>query len=758
MTSSGLSSPAVAVLDRYQAWRDRERDRVGPAGSDGRWTPARFVFEAVTAILDGAMAEVALDPWSTCGLILASLVESGRARCGVGVCRTSVDHDLARHLVGALPIEWLPQVGMFERERDGNWALGLDAERAAASFDLVVSMPPWNLRAPGGERDPSGVDDFVPHLVLLRAWQRLKPGGVGVAILPPAFAIRRGSVGQRLGEFGLHLDAVIELPPGSFAPSTQVGAAIVVVRPGPPCDVFAARLNGDAGHDSTALANFHKRRMVSEDPSLGLLISPTEFRGVGPALAQARRRRQERRTGLQAVPLRELLTAVQMGRANLSFQEEADAVYLPLTGRREAVTRVPDLELKPQNYAQLRVQLDRVDPEWLAGYLSSPEGLEARESHSSGAAISRLTRDSIGEIHVFVPPLVQQIEAAAAYRSASPIRDEVHELGRSVWTDARASKRLQALTKKLDSEASFVGWIDQLPFPLASILWAYQAAGSDAKARYEHLLFFFEAQAEFLSLVLLSAVVRQEDTQRDLLADLRKAFEQGGISFDRATFATWRTTASVLTKGLRKIRGGEGGEERLATLLKTSDRDVFEMLLAKGMASVLEKVNTYRNEWKGHGGVVGPDEAHRRHQLLLTELGAVRTIVGDAWTRYPLVLPVVNRYKGGMHHYELRRVMGRAAPFEQFEAAVATPLDDGQLHLLGADETQALPLLPLVRLGASPTSAENACYFYNKRVGPKVSFVSYHFEKEASLQDTFPEVTAALARLTSGIPGDVAPS
>ena len=116
-----------------------------------------------------------------------------------------------------------------------------------------------------------------------------------------------------------------------------------------------------------------------------------------------------------------------------------------------------------------------------------------------------------------------------------------------LWSDPASLEEtniaLQRLTRH--QEMSFKEWIDRLPFPLASILWAYYAAGDDPKSRYLHLVHFFEAAAEFHSVILLSAARRagmlaSEPFERELTAALK------GLSLRRATFGTWLSILGLL--------------------------------------------------------------------------------------------------------------------------------------------------------------------------------------------------------------------
>ena len=101
-------------------------------------------------------------------------------------------------------------------------------------------------------------------------------------------------------------------------------------------------------------------------------------------------------------------------------------------------------------------------------------------------------------------------------------------------------------------------WFETLPFPLASILRAWQATPSqDYKTRHEHLLHFFEGATEFISIILLSAFKSNE-----MLFDLRRSklvesVEKQKLSFQRASFGTWKVVTEYLSKRTRLLLSGD---------------------------------------------------------------------------------------------------------------------------------------------------------------------------------------------------------
>ena len=66
------------------------------------------------------------------------------------------------------------------------------------------------------------------------------------------------------------------------------------------------------------------------------------------------------------------------------------------------------------------------------------------------------------------------------------------------------------------------------------------------------------------------------------------------------------------------------------------------------MAALAKNANWLRNDWRGHGGVVGDTEAGRRESGLLDFLADFRGLVGHRWEDYPSVFPNSIRLSSGM--------------------------------------------------------------------------------------------------------------
>jgi hypothetical protein len=80
---------------------------------------------------------------------------------------------------------------------------------------------------------------------------------------------------------------------------------------------------------------------------------------------------------------------------------------------------------------------------------------------------------------------------------------------------------------------------------------------------------------------------------------------------------------------------------------------------------------------------------------------------------------------------------------------ITAPIDDGRLFLLASDSRDPLVLEPLLIVGPSPRSAENAVYFYNRRRREGLRYVSYHFHDESEIMRDDADALQAVASLVS---------
>jgi hypothetical protein len=79
--------------------------------------------------------------------------------------------------------------------------------------------------------------------------------------------------------------------------------------------------------------------------------------------------------------------------------------------------------------------------------------------------------------------------------------------------------------------------------------------------------------------------------------------------------------------------------------------------------------------------------------------------------------------------------MGSNSEFLKDLRPMSTWLDVEDLYLAPKDSASALQLLPFIKVGPSPQSAKNACYFFSKVDDGGARFVSYHFTDKPEIRE-----------------------
>ncbi len=703
-------------------------------GAVGEGMCPTAVSDLVVGLLHGVTAHAVLDPWVGFGTLLQPVVAALKPNRFVGVYPNA---------------EALATARLVLPEGDaGTYAVGGIAGEVLSAedkFDVVVSVPPFNLRKPPFTIDGIELRDFGGNELLLRSATRLRPGGIGLFVVPPSFLIvhHGNSVAANLARFDLYLDAAFLLPAGTFRPHTSIETYLVVVRRGPaPSQMFVAE--GSPERQRVVLANYRKRK-TEREPELGALVDTADFIGLRQMVLARTLEQQTKRLKVPAVRLGDIASIERCPRHKDKIVDEDNTLYLMLAGSFRVELNRDALPGSPVEWAVLKVNPAVADARVVAGYLSGSLGRLVLESHARGA---KLPMFELCDLPVYLPNLVQQRSIVETDQRLRSLSEELDGLRSQLWRRLDKADEIALNLGRVNREDTFPMWLDTLPFPLASILWTYHTVKDEPLKRYNQLDFFFEGLAQFLAVLVLSAV-RQDAGFPKAWDSVKKTLDGAHMSLSRATLGTWVAVFEGLAKFVRGNLDAPGAVEVWQRLFACDDPDLLAGLVGKKLVSVLKRANQLRNGWRGHGGIVGDDEAHRREGLYFDLLLEFRGVVEGRWEGYPLVLPQSSRHSQGRHHYSVAHVIGTRTPFDSSTLLVGQPMEDGQLHMAAPRLGATLPLLPLVRLGPAPKDTQNSCYFYNRVEGTAMKFVSYHFIDKPEIIEPSAGVHAILAELES---------
>jgi hypothetical protein len=692
----------------------------------GAFFPPAHLLDFIVAYAKGRGFKKALDPFAGTGTLLTALVDSQTVEKGFGIINILTDLSIAQAISEGLPIDWL----------QGNPEEVIPT--LPSDFDVVVGLPRYGgykgritLVAKGAKIT---VVDTDSHLQVLQACLLLSSQGEGLFVLPNAFFLNKSlqSVWSALPKLGLQVNAVLALPEGAFAPQTSISSNLVFISRKFTEQLFVGHLN-PAQKLEPLLANLVQRR-PGRVRELGMLVEPSSFTTWRDLALDEIIEGLGKKSGVAAVLLAEIADAINLGdrSEDAGFPDRPNSVFLPLIGTSQAVTSKADFKIKPHNYVQIILRPDTASAEYLAGFFNSTLGRKVRERLTSGSYIPKITKKTLMTSSLFLPPIETQLEIVGTHRAIQELTLRLQDLEVALWSRPKEVKKVNRELSALGQRDSFETWMERLPFPLASILRRYQA-DAEADRKNEHLLNFFEAAAQFLTTLMLSASYLDKQFFDDNKAKWLGTDGPLQRSLRRSSFGDWVIIGERLAKDMRRLLSDKETRDYCLGFFKTRRVDEIEALVSKELFGILKTVNAYRNDWKGHGGVVSRQEQRNRLDSLEEELIHIRKLLSHCFEEWSLISPGVSKYEGGLYDYKVRCLMGSNPIFQEIHVGTLVPMDVKKLYILDLSERNPLELLPFLRIMPSPKTAENACYFYNRIDKNNVRWISYHFEQESEI-------------------------
>jgi len=625
----------------------------------------------------------------------------------------------------------------------------------APAYDAIVATPPVGLKRERRTLQASAgqieLRDDPSSLLIAEVAEWVSPEGFLAFVMAPRFAREKGSqsVRRNLAQFGLHLSALLTFRPGTFA-GTNVAFDLAVMERTKHERLFVAQVPEDSKAQAELIARLWQRKEGST-PGQGWLVSEDRFPGLSALEAQERARQLAAGKGLEAIQfgcaVNEIRLPKRRGTEFEHCEEHPQAVYLPQMARTPATTRRQQLPERLKSYLQLIVDPTVVLPGYLAELLNTPLGHAIREAAMTGTTTPRINCDLLRQGVLYLPPPSEQAQAMEALSSIRKLRSELTEVESQVWERPRRISDVLEAVANINHEDRFEDWLETLPFPLACILRSYHALDRTDKEKYERLLHFFEAFCAYGAIIHMSAF-KTDDLRWKVQAEkLHEVLAAQNLAFEQPSFGMWRVVLERLASELRSMLNGKReDQEAVKALYRTADLNPLEMLSSKSLLGLMQRVNSFRNRWTGHGGSVSPKEAADRLELLRQDLEDLRGIVGTTFLQYQLIEPrEAEILPGPLFRCRVRRVMGSNPQFEHQTVELTTPAVTGRLYLHNPGYAGGLELIPLVQVRDVP---QPAGYFYNRLEKTGMRLVSYHFVDQTEVVGESDTVEQLLADLS----------
>jgi hypothetical protein len=357
------------------------------------------------------------------------------------------------------------------------------------------------------------------------------------------------------------------------------------------------------------------------------------------------------------------------------------------------------------------------------------------------AAIEALKRLGVAQGEAGVTRIPAQVEAPTVTRIPAQVEaPTVTRIPAQVEapTVTRIPAQVEAPTvtripAQIDDNG-FEAWILSLPFPVASILRAYDA-DEDVKEKLGHLLDFYEGLSIFVATLMLSELTSDNKAWEQEFAP-RLYKESIGI-FDPPTFMSWVILGQRLASIFRKKRHDTSKWNHYREIFGSPQDAFIDLVSEHELYDMLEEAVKIRNNL-AHGGALGDEQAHECLSKLEDYLRQLRQLMSDKLKTCLIVAPLSSEYREEMYHYKVKKLVGPYTTFKEGPVETVGPMDSRKLYVLHAGSQVPVELLPFFKIIQAPKTKQDACYFYNRfdKKENKVRWVSYYYEKESAVSES----------------------
>ena len=146
--------------------------------------------------------------------------------------------------------------------------------------------------------------------------------------------------------------------------------------------------------------------------------------------------------------------------------------------------------------------------EYLYQFFNTKLGIKIKESFNIFIDDPNVIKSILSDVELYLPELNDQVDVVSLNSFILDMETRTNYYRKKLWKSPKDVIDIKNELKSKDShesEVKFEQWIETLPYPIASILWA-SITNSNYERKVKYLLHFFEAFSEFNFTLLLSGL------------------------------------------------------------------------------------------------------------------------------------------------------------------------------------------------------------------------------------------------------------
>ena len=428
-------------------------------------------------------------------ILVESLIDSRKAK------------EVAKVVVGEFFVEdiFLNHIKHKQFLKDKNVNKLFDKLPEDKEFDIVLSCLPWGLRLRGKDdpdkkyaryvfknkekfRDLTPTEDCsisssYEYIKSVESMKMLSDEGIGICFLPTYFkTFEISKFREILNDNGLHVDGIIRTPDNLLRSVTMIESIFVLVSKIKKEKEFIIDLDS-VGSLEKSMDSFNNQ-INSENIKEGIWLESGSFEGFHKWNYQEELNKIAGDfSSYSKYKISEICSSINRARGGIDpkpFEKIKDCVYLPFVGNKNAVTDINKLQIKEHNHFQLVVDGSIVMPEYLSSFFNSKLGKTYIESNKTGSTILTLSRETLKDMEVGIPPIEEQKNIIRNIKRVNELKDKIEEYANTLSINPISDHKT---LDKVDSMMSIVSELSD-----ADMLRSIIRRGEDISTEFKQTL------------------------------------------------------------------------------------------------------------------------------------------------------------------------------------------------------------------------------------------------------------------------------
>ena len=483
----------------------------------------------------------------------------------------------------------------------------------------------------------------------------------------------------------------------------------------------------------TLVARFHKdfdfesfqssflQKQDCERKTAGLWVVPNDFFGIEPILAENEIREITSLDQRERYDFEDIVQKWKFFKSNERLEDlspDSNSILMETGSYIEGdfCTTFTEVSKRPKDYnlsgkVQIHFDPEKANSDYVKIILNGVLRSKYIRLLSYNGKINH--QNLVNLFHLYLPNIDEQRAIADHYNR---LFEEIEE--KKITLNGVSMPSFTA--DKIDSYSQ-LDWINDIPYPLASILQTYRTIpDNEPDKQLTQLLYFFEAFSQFLATVNLSAWMNSNNWERIWKEFSKKQEKQNRPiekSLAKPDFGFWNRLNN-------KFRKENNKNDADLSIYSGLDSEFLSMVKSREITEILDDCAKIRNNTKGHG-VIRDQVAVENLEVLLKKLSRLRGLIHRAFATVVMIRPGLGQMKS-KYHCRVELLTGISTPFQTKELQFTSPPASDYDFLTTPGSENCLRLAPLLKRGPYMESFEYSYYYYSRKSDQEVSFNNYH--------------------------------